>query len=72
MDVLLGEYWRNNSESNPEDRNDVVDLGSDRPRQGMIQNSEEFRSLLNSNSGENSEITIETARAIDSESTNQV
>ena len=65
LDVTLGSYSRNELESNSEDRN--VDLGSDRPRQDVIQNSEDFRSLLNSNSRENSETTIETVRLVISE-----
>ena len=45
---------------------------SDRVSQVVIQNNENFRSLLNINTGKNSEITTETARLINSEVTNQV
>ena len=38
MDVMLDDYSRNELESNPEDRINEVDLGSNRPRQDMIQN----------------------------------
>ena len=72
MDVMLGGYSRSELESNSEDRSNEVNLGPDRPRQETIRNSEDFRSLLNTNSRDNSEITIETARLINSEVTNQV
>ena len=38
MDVMLDDYSRNEIESNPDDRINEVDLGSNRPRQDMIQN----------------------------------
>ena len=65
MDVMLGDYSRNELDSNLEDR-------KDRPRQDVIQNSKDFRSLPNTNSRENSEITVESARLINSEVTNHV
>ena len=67
MDVMLGAYSRNELESNSEDRNVEVDIESDKPRQDMIQNTEDFRSLLNSNSSEISEATMETTRLINSD-----
>ena len=67
LDVMLGSYSRNQLEVNSDDRNDEVDLGSDRTRQDVVQNSEDFRSLSNSNSRENSESTIETVRLVNSE-----
>ena len=42
-----------------EGRNNEMDPESNRPRQEMIQNSEDLRSLLNTNSRENGEIAIE-------------
>ena len=65
------QYSRNEIESNPEDKNDEMDLGYDTPGQEVIQNSEALRSLLNTNSREKSGITIETARLITSETTKQ-
>ena len=47
-----------------------MDQEPDRPRQQIVQNSEDFRSLLNSS--EKSELTIETAGLINSEITSQV
>ena len=67
LDVMLGSYSRNEMESNSGDRNDEVDLASDRTRGDVVQNSEDFRSLSNSNSRENSESTIETMRLVNSE-----
>ena len=54
LDVMLGSYSRNAEESNSEDRDIDADLGSNSPRPNMVQNSEDFMSLLNSNSKENS------------------
>ena len=62
MDVMLSESSRNEIKGSPEDRNNEKDLVSDEPRQKMIQDSEDFGSLLNTNSRENSEISFETAR----------
>ena len=67
LDVMLGSYSRNEMESNSGDRNDEVDFASDRTRGDVVQNSEDFRSLSNSNSSENSESTIETMRLVNSE-----
>ena len=50
VDVMLGEYSRNELETNPEDRSNEEDVWSDRPRREMIQNSENFRSLMETNS----------------------
>ena len=66
VDVMLGSYSRNELDSNSGNINEV-DLGSDRTRQDIIQNSEDFRSLLSSNSRENSETTIVTMRLVNSE-----
>ena len=65
--VMLGSYSRNELESNSGDRNDEVNFESDRTRQGVVQNSEDFRSLLYSNSRENGESVIETMRLVNSE-----
>ena len=71
LDVIIGDSSRNEYESNTEDRNTEVDLGSDRPRQDLIQNSDSRRSLLNTNIWENKENTIETSKLITSEVKNQ-
>ena len=66
LDVMLGSCSRNELESNSEDRNVEVALESNRPGQDVIQN-DQFRSLLNSSSRENSEITMEKVRLVNSE-----
>ena len=59
----------------------TIDLDSQRETEGDLESnefqtvyptSEDFRSLINTNSRENSEITIETARMINNENTTQV
>ena len=72
MDVMLGTYSRNELDSDQEETNIEADLGSVGPQQHLNQNSENFRSLLTTNSTENSEITIQTTRLICSEVTHQV
>ena len=67
LDIMLVSYSRNELESNSIDRNDDFYHGSDRTRQDVAQNSEDFRSLLNTNSRENSESTGETMRLVNSE-----
>ena len=70
---MLCSYSRNELESNSVDRNDEMDRESDRTRHDIVQNSEDFRSLLNSNSRENSgESTVETMRLASSESSKQM
>ena len=49
-----------------------LDSGSSRPQQSSNVIGEDFRSLLNSNSRENSEIAIETTRLINEEISNQM
>ena len=71
LDVMLGSYPRNEL-GNDSDRNGEIDLGSDRTRGDPLQNSEDFRSLLNSNSIENSESTVETMRLVNSEITKKI
>ena len=67
LDVMMGSYSRNEMKSNSGDRNDEVDLESNRTKVDVVQTSEDFRSLLNSNSWENSESTIETMKLVNSE-----
>ena len=49
-----------------------MDSGSTRPQQSSNLFGEDFRSLLNTNSRENSEMTIETTRMISEENSNQM
>ena len=71
LDVMLGSYPRNEL-GNDSDRDGEIDLRSDRTRGDPLQNSEDFRSLLNSNSRENSESTVETMRLVNSEITKKI
>ena len=71
LDVMLGSYPRNDLE-NDFDRNDEMDLESNRTRADLAQISEDFRSLLKSNSRENSESTVETMRLVNSEVTKKI
>ena len=72
LDILLGSYSRNELESNFVDRNDELDHESDRTRQDVARNSEDFRSFLNSNSRENCESTGETMRLLNSQVSKQM
>ena len=72
LDIMLGSYSRNELEHNSVDRNDEMDRESDRTRHDLVKNSEDFRSLLNSNGRENSESTVETMRLVSSEISKQM
>ena len=71
VDIMLGNYSRNELDSQLGERETELDLESNGP-QTANPISEDFRSLINTNSRENSEITIETARLINNEITSQV
>ena len=58
MVVMLGGFPPQELGSDNEVRNNEVDLESGRPRQEMIQNSEDFRSLLNTNRSEKKKVTF--------------
>ena len=66
LDVMLGSYQRENSESQNENDENTLDQRSDR-REGLNQNENDYRSSLNNNPSENSCLTVETSRAISSE-----
>ena len=59
-DVTLEAYSRINLSSNQDGRDVEADLESSEPQQNVEAIGECFKSLLNSNCRENSEITIET------------
>ena len=58
VDVMLGSYSRDDKENNNSENEVNLDSGSSRPQQSSNVIGEDFRSLLNSNSRENSEIAI--------------
>ena len=73
MDLLLGNYSRNDLDCQLGERETEGDFESNELQAAKSTSEEEFRSLINTNSRKNSEITIETARMmINSENTNQV
>ena len=72
VDIMLGSYSRDDDENNISENEVNLDSGSSRPQQGSNVMGEDFRSLLNTNSRENSEITIETARLINEEISHQM
>ena len=72
IDIMLGSYSRDD-ERNEQSENELnLDSGSNRPHQNPNLVGEDFRSLLKTNSRENSEITIETTRMINEEISNQM
>ena len=71
VDIMLGNYSRNEFDSQLGERETELDLESN-GLQTANPISEDFRSMININSRENSEITNETARMIYNEITSQV
>ena len=72
VDIMLGSYSRDDEENDISENGINLDSGSSRPQQSSNVIGEDFRSLLNTNSRENSEITIETTRMINEEISNQM
>ena len=71
VDIMLGSYSRNDLDSQLGERDTEGDLESN-GLQTANPISEDFRSLINTNSRKNSEVTIETARLMNNEITSQV
>ena len=61
VDVMLGNYSRNDQENDHKENEINFDSESSRPQRTSNVTGEDFRSLL-TNSRENSEITLETTR----------
>ena len=72
VDIKLGSYSRDDEENIAGENEVNLDSGSSRPQQNSNVIGEDFRSLLNTNSRENSEIIIETTRIISEEISNQM
>ena len=70
-DVMLGDHPSGNFELQVE-YDDEGDLRSNRQNQEVLLNDEAFRSYLNTNISENSGLTMETNRAINSEISSQM
>ena len=66
LDVMLGSYQRENSDSQNEKDGNTLHQRSDR-QEGLNQNENDYRSYLNNNPSENGCVTVETSRAISSE-----
>ena len=72
VDVMLGSYSRDEDGNEGSENEMNLDSGSSILQQSSNLVGEDFSSLLNTNSRENSEITIETTRMISEEISNQV
>ena len=72
LDVMLGNYTH--SENRDQEAIDQIEIDpeSRRRQQALDQNESNYRSLLNTNLSENSEITVETSRMINSEIPSQM
>ena len=72
VDIMLGSYSRDEKRNDGGENEVNLDSGSSRPQKNSNLVGEDFRSLLNTNSRENSDITFETTRMISEEISNQV
>ena len=72
LDVMLGAYSRNDLVEDENNTEPEVDLESGRHQRSDGQTENNFRSLLNTNPSENSEVTVETNRLINSEISSQM
>ena len=72
LDVMLGNYQEDDQVRDEDICNTDFDLESRRPQRETNSISGNFRSILNTNVSENSEITVETSRAINSEISSQM
>ena len=72
VDIRIGSSFREDERKDQSDSELNLDSGSIRPQQNSSLFGEEFRSLLNTNKSENSEMTIETTRMISEEISNQM
>ena len=72
LDVMLGNYQESDQIRDENLSNTDFDLESRRPQRETNSISGNFRSILNTNTSENSEITAETSRAKNSEISSQM
>ena len=72
LDVMLGNYQEDDQVRDEDISNTDFDLETRRPQRETKSISGSFRSILNFNASENSEITVETSRAINSEISSQM
>ena len=69
---MFGSYSRDENRNDNSEVELNMDSGSSRPQQNSNLAGENFRSLLNTNSWENDEMTIETTRKTSDEISNQM
>ena len=72
LDVMLGNYQRDNSEMQDRTSENEIDLESNRREDSSNHNENYYRTYLNTNYSENSGMTVETSRAISSEISSQL
>ena len=72
LDVMLGNYTTGEIRGQEDVDQIEIDPESSRRQQDLDQNEPNYRSLLNTNLSENSEITVETSRMINSEISSQM
>ena len=72
VDIMIGNYSRDEDRNEQSESELNLHLGSKSPQQISNLIGEAFRSLLNTNNRENSEMTVETNRMISEEITNQM
>ena len=72
VDIMFGSFSRDEEENIASENEVNLDSGSSRPQQNSNVIGEDFRLLLNTNSRENSEISVETTRIISEEISNQM
>ena len=72
LDVMLGSYQRDNCEIQNGNDDDEIDPRSIGREESPNQNENDYRTHLNANPSENSCLTVETSRAINSEISTQM
>ena len=72
LDVMLGKYSRNEVDSQLSENNENLDQGYNERQTNTNPSGDDFRTLLNTNSVGNSDMTSETVRMINNEITSQV
>ena len=72
VDIKIGSYSIDDDRNEQSERELNLGLGSDRPQQSSNLIGGDFRSILNTNSRENSEMTVETNRIISEQITDQM
>ena len=72
VDIMLGSYSSDDERNDQSESELSLESGSIRPQQYTNLVGEDFRSLLNTNSRENTEMTFETTRMINEKISNQM